>query len=887
MKNKLFKLLNEIEFLKANPNPDKTLPENTFFLNDDEILCTESTYADIRVPYDMDGRNLWIYSTGRITICESRMIYLRHCLFNENSTLDFFGGIKLNENEWFPISILGVHKHMYEPVKVTRYTVYGRRDAYFIADTDEVSFMVRAAITTDKRIALSTCAVNKTDKEKEVYISAYFQPHFEYCNDIHIGSPMPRYGKLYDNGNYKFTSRMDIDYFAVLNKQFESKYAPTVESTCAKMSFMGNIRNTLSSAESLKTGHIKDVKRGINAVDVACAADIARIKLDASSDATAHYLITFLNDEKEADAQINATFDPKAISMDIEKQAEEQKKSFSNLDIKFGNMDIPKINNNIFNRFIKGVQRQVNLCALGKNYVSFFIGVRDVFQQLDTSVFWNPKATKEKIVKSLNYIFSTGRPPRQFSIPAKEDMIPAMDIREYIDQGVWIINTVYNYICVTEDYSILDEPCSYYDLVNEDAGYWKKGETTNVLDHLIRITEFLLSNVSENSDCLRIKYGDWNDAIDGLGKTEEPGQRFGDGVSVMATLQLYRNLEQMDKLLSKIGGYDELCSKYLSERERIKNGLLKNALVESSDHGTHIVHGWGDKMAYKVGTPNDFDGKCRYSATVYSFWCISEMIKNTPELHKNIMAAYDKLDSQYGVHTITPHFERDAKKYVGRIVHLTPGTYENDCAYLHSTLFSMMAMFLLGEGKRAWEQMEKVLPITHEKFSRTPFVMPNSYCYNEELGLDGESIDDWYTGSGCVLLRNIIKNIFGVQAQLDGLKIAMTNYMPTENAEISLKIKGCDVTVIYKKDGSGNRKFFVNGIEKEAVLGEVSSSPEIFIPTNELTENTIIEVIEQIKKAKSPSREENSLLGLFSLKQHKLLTIKLYNDKIIMNKFAL
>ncbi len=843
MKRKLLSLLEEIEQLKANPCEDKTLPENTFYLNDEEILCTGDTYADIRVPYEMDGRNLWVHSTGRITICESRMIYLRKCQFNENSTLDFFGGVKINDNEWFPISILGVHKHMYEPIKVERYTVYGRRAAYFIADTKDVSFMARLGITTDKQITMSVCAVNKQESEKEIYISTYFQPHFEYSNDIDIGSPMIRYGKLYKNGSYKFTSRMDIDYFAVLNKSFDSKNKPEIESTCSKRSFIGNIGNTLTNAKSLQAGHIADVKNGMNSVDVACAADIAHIKLDALEDATAHYLITFVNDEKEADKQLDGIIDPEAINRDIELQTKTEKESFANLDIKFDDITIPSINHNRFNRFITGVQKQVNLCALGKNYVSFFIGVRDVFQQLDTSVFWNPKATKEKIVKSLNYIFSNGRPPRQFSIPAKEGMIPAMDIREFIDQGVWIINTVYNYISVTDDYSILDEECSYYDLV-EERNYWTKGETTTVLEHLIRITEYLLSNVAESSDCLCIRYGDWNDAVNGLGKTTEPGKRFGDGVSVMATLQLYRNLEQMNELLSKLGGHDELCAKYLSERARLEKGLITHALVESSDHGTHIVHGWGDKMAYKVCTPNDFDNKCRYSATAYSFWCISDMIKKTPELHKNIMAAFEKLDSKYGTMTVTPHFERDAASYVGRIVNLTPGTYENGCAYLHSSLFSMMAMFILGEGKKAWEQMEKVVPITHKKLTKTPFVMPNSYCYNEEYCLDGESLDDWYTGSGCVFLRNIIKNVFGVQARLDGVKIAMTDFMPTNSAKISLKIKGKDLTVVYKKDGRGERKFFVNGVEKESVLGEISSTPEVFIPTNELAQNNIIEIIE-------------------------------------------
>ena len=68
-------------------------------------------------------------------------------------------------------------------------------------------------------------------------------------------------------------------------------------------------------------------------------------------------------------------------------------------------------------------------------------------------------------------------------------------------------------------------------------------------------------------------YGDWNDALDGLGDTEDEGEEFGSGVTVMATLQFYQNLREMTEILTKVGGYDSEIAKYKAAAEALEKGL--------------------------------------------------------------------------------------------------------------------------------------------------------------------------------------------------------------------------------------------------------------------------------------------------------------------------
>lgn len=835
MKEQIISILDNIKKLKKDKT--NTLPGNVFYLDNEDILCLEREDGICRYPYEMDGMNLWVNSEGYINANEGSFYIFQTDNIQDSPCIEFWGGIKLDENTWFPISILGATKQLFEPVKVDRYVVFQKRAAFYIAETPDIIFAVRAHITTSKKINFTVSAISKGKNKKSTYLASYIKPLVRNVDFEQFWDRLGMFGDRIENGNYIYS--VDKTDYAIINRSFSENFTGTVESTSSKSVFIGAVNGTICNAKSLKRKKFNKEIHKVNTTNIPVMADI--ISFETEEEIFVNYLCSRAKGEAAALETANQNYDINQIEEDIKKQTVEELQALSSLDLHFEEME--KMNNVLFNRFLKNVQKQVDLCALGKNYVGSFLGMRDVFQQLDTSIIWNPQKSRAKIINCLNYIFSTGRPPREFSIPDAENEMPKFNTKEYIDQGVWIIETLYNYLAFTDDYSILEEECSYYDIVDMENKIFKRGAKDTVLDHILKIMEYLISNIDSETNCLKILYGDWNDAFNGLGKTNDKDKEFGNGVSVMASTQLYRNFEEMIEILTKIGKYPQKCEEYNAIRNKMGDALEKYALEQTKDGETHIVHGWGDKQSYKACTLKDSDGKRRYSATSNSFWCISGMIKRNPEIKNDIMKAYNHLDSKYGIKTFEPFMTTDIKNY-GRIVYLTPGTYENAAAYVHSTMFAVTAMFVIGESEQAWEQIKKAIPITHKNVTKTSFVMPNSYCYNEEYNMDGESMGDWYTGSGAVLLRNIIKFALGIQPTLRNLMIKPASFMPSKRIALSLFVKSKKINLIYKNEGKGKRTFVVNGNVARKYADEVSGDEYILIQNEELSDSNIIEVID-------------------------------------------
>lgn len=99
-------------------------------------------------------------------------------------------------------------------------------------------------------------------------------------------------------------------------------------------------------------------------------------------------------------------------------------------------------------------------------------------------------------------------------------------------------------------------------------------------------------------------------------------------------------------------------------------------------------------------------------------------------------------------------------------------------------------------------------------------------------------MNDWFTGSGCVLMKVIFGGIFGVRPTLDGVGIRINSYMPTRNAEISLNVKGCILHLKYSDKGIGERRYYINGVEYPQ-----SNSEGIFIKDEQLTAELEIEIV--------------------------------------------
>ena len=842
---KIMALLRDIASLKDSNTKEKELPNNVFYLNGNDILCMERTDGASRYPYDVDGLNLWIYSNGYITSNESNMVIFRTPYCGDEPCVEFWGGVR-NGEEWIPVSITGVTTPVYEHFDVKRYTVYCPREAYFIAEAEEFVFAVRACVTDDKKIHFTTYAVNKLPGEREMYIAAYISPTLRYTNDDNEWAPYMRIPRMYGDSICKITrfsnpEDNDITNIAVIKATAASDIPFTVEKTVSKNTFLEGGRG-IYSAKTLRYGRfLRDID-SVNTIDMPIYSSINKFTIKNSGNFIMDFSIRVVHDDTSADFLIKENPDFESVYADLLSQENKLSDSLGNFNIHFSTLKNANLNNELFNKFLRSVRRQVSLCAFGKNYAANMLGMRDVYQQLNAAIAWNGKESREKMLRAINYIMADGRVPRQISIPDVKGVIPEFDIRLYIDQGFWIIETYYKYLSYTGDLSILDEVCSYYEIIDEKKKLYKKSDAEDTaLEHLIKITDFLISNIDEETGCLKILYGDWNDAVCGLGRTEDDAE-FGNGVSVMATLQLYKMLKEMSEILSLKDGYVHKRREYETIREDIAEALCNHAL--QNDNGRiHILHGWGDKRSYNVGSLSDTDGKKRYSSNPYSFWCISGMIERDISMKASVLSAYDVLNSKYGIKTFEPYFPRDMKG-VGRITTLTPGTAENACAYVHATTFAVMALFILGESERAWEQIYKIIPITHKSVNKTPFVMPNSYCCNEELNIDGESLGDWYTGSGAVVTRCIFEYAIGITADLGGMRISVPSYMPSDRISLNFSAKGKNIEFLYENKNSQGRKYYINGILAETQTDSISGIKYIYIDNASVIDNLEIVVVD-------------------------------------------
>jgi cellobiose phosphorylase len=126
-------------------------------------------------------------------------------------------------------------------------------------------------------------------------------------------------------------------------------------------------------------------------------------------------------------------------------------------------------------------------------------------------------------------------------------------------------------------------------------------------------------------------------------------------------------------------------------------------------------------------------------------------------------------------------------------------------------MFSIMGLFLVGDGNFAWEQLIKVISPSNPNMTMSPFVMTNSYLDNKERGFDGQSQNDWFTGSGTVFIKNIVRNCIGLYADMNGVFVQPAFHMPIDKFTAEVLVKGVRVKVKYENTGAAERTVLVDG----------------------------------------------------------------------------
>ncbi len=827
--------LKEIKDLLSADTHGCELPGNVFFMKNGDVLCLNRQKGESRFPYARDGYILWAHSTGHIHVKSGIFNVFKPVYDSNEINVEFFAGIQNEQGNYFPVSLLGGAKQANEPFHVKRYLVYTLSAAYYITETDIADFVLRASMSEKQELQFSFGCINKTSAPLSLYLLSYFNPFLKDGEADNMWTYRTR--KCKSSGDGKFIAYRTGSKPALgIKRSIAGLNVFSDDSTTIRAGVLGSERGYLTSSDALITGAFyKDVLLSGGAI----ASEM--IKFTLESDGRIDFVLPLDMFGDKINELLQQPVVPETIDEEIVKNERSERDKFNRLDIRFKDCT-GGAGDFILNNFVKKIQKQVDNCATGKYYVDDLMGIRDVYQQLEQALIWNAGQARRQMLSALGFIMINGRAPRQYSLPLCENDSPKMDWREFIDQGNWIISCFYSYLAWTGDYGILNENVGYSEVVGGKT-FCRNDIRDSALQHLIRITEYLIGNLDteDKTYCLKILFGDWNDSVNGLGHTDDPGKSFGTGVSVMASLHLYQNLFEMSDILKKIGGYDDAVRRYSEIRRVLKNGILKNAVVTSESGERKIVHGWGDHGSYKIGSFCDSDGVSRISFAPYAFWATSGLIEDTPEFKPLIVQNIRALRSKYGILTLSPAFTPDTPG-VGKIATIPKGTAENECVYIHAAMFSVLALFRLGQAETAWEEFYKLLPIANKQMTKTPFVMSNSYLDNPEIGYFGQSPIDWYTGSGTVCLKNIIRGLIGIVPNLDGIVLRTAKQLPCRQLFADCTIKGREIHFEYENANAGKRKIYFNRKELTLKYDALAETETAFIPEDMLADRNFIKV---------------------------------------------
>ncbi len=435
------------------------------------------------------------------------------------------------------------------------------------------------------------------------------------------------------------------------------------------------------------------------------------------------------------------------------------------------------------------------------------IGYRDILQDLLGICDFEQEYVRTMLLRTLCYQSQDGRAIRQYS----KFKGSGHDMRMYMDSPGWIADLLVRYLKESGDFSILDEQVPYFDMNKLEPGE----KIGSVYEHAIKAVRCLVSNTGFNGLC-KIGYGDWNDALSGIG-----GEK---GVSVwlsclcvyaaqrMCELARYRGDGEIEKEMSEI-------AETISERV--------NQYAWDGNWYIYAINGQGKA----IGSKSNSEGKIHLNVNT---WAIFTGIAKKAGRDKQVWEAIEKLATPFGHRLIWPSYTLASREDVGRIADQKPGMFENGSIYTHGESFYLFALISANKIRQCYESFMRTIPssliqdiATGPRHQQSNFTVgPDHENYGAQLFSNFTGSVSWY--------RRVAEKLIGIETEFDSL-----SFVP----------RGCELWGEYqvKKVWRGRRilaKFKNANIERYTVRinGEkIDSNTVPFEKLSAETEN-IIEV---------------------------------------------